>query len=66
MASVARTGARQASAENVANDREMAGKRDRLRALGHEVEWHEYPMEHQVCLEELEAIGAYLRARLGD
>jgi phospholipase/carboxylesterase len=38
--------------------------RDRLVALGHEVEWHEYPMQHQVCLEELAAIGAYLRARL--
>ena len=38
--------------------------RDRLVALGHEVEWHEYPMVHQVCLEELEAIGVFLRARL--
>jgi phospholipase/carboxylesterase len=39
--------------------------RDRLVALGHPVEWHEYPMMHQVCLEELADIGAYLRGRLG-
>jgi phospholipase/carboxylesterase len=38
--------------------------RDRLVTLGHAVEWHEYPMMHQVCLEELEAIGVFLRERL--
>ena len=27
-----------------------------LQALGHEVEWHEYPMEHTVSVEELEAL----------
>ena len=27
--------------------------RDALMALGHPVEWHEYPMEHSVCLEEI-------------
>ena len=34
--------------------------RERLEADGRTVEWHEYPMEHQVCLEEIEAIGAWL------
>ncbi len=35
-----------------------------LEELGHDVEWHDYPMQHQVCLEELRDIGAWLRARL--
>lgn len=28
---------------------------------GYDVEWHEYPMQHSVCLEEVIAIGAWLR-----
>jgi phospholipase/carboxylesterase len=36
--------------------------RDRLVALGYPVQWHEYPMQHSVCLEELQAISAWLRA----
>ncbi len=39
--------------------------RDALRALGYTVDWKEYPIQHQVCLPEIEAIGAWLRARLG-
>jgi phospholipase/carboxylesterase len=35
--------------------------RDQLVELGYPVEWHEYPMPHSVCLEELQAIGAWLR-----
>ena len=35
--------------------------RDRLRELGYEVEWEDYPMQHQVCMEEIERIGAWLR-----
>jgi phospholipase/carboxylesterase len=35
--------------------------RDALRALGYPVQWHEYPMEHSVSPEEIEAIGAWLR-----
>ena len=38
--------------------------RDRLLADGYPVEWSEYPMEHAVCPEEIEAVGAWLRARL--
>ena len=34
--------------------------RDRLVALGHKVEWHEYPMAHEVCAEEIERIGSWL------
>ncbi len=34
-----------------------------LRALGYEVEWHEYPMPHAVCPEEVGHIGAWLSGR---
>jgi phospholipase/carboxylesterase len=32
-----------------------------LEAAGYAVEWHTYRMEHSVCLEEVQAIGAWLR-----
>ena len=35
-----------------------------LRAAGYRVEWKEYPMQHQVCLPEIQDIAAWLRARL--
>jgi phospholipase/carboxylesterase len=38
--------------------------RDVLKAQGYAVEWHEYPMQHEVCAEELAVIGRWLRARL--
>ena len=38
--------------------------RDRLTALGAEVEWHSYPMQHSVCLDEIRDIGHWL-ARFG-
>jgi len=34
--------------------------RDALRGLGHEVEWHDYPMEHSVCIEEVQAMQSWL------
>jgi phospholipase/carboxylesterase len=34
--------------------------RDRLRALGYHVDWHEYPMGHQVCGEEIAAVREWL------
>ncbi|MET0540362.1 MAG: dienelactone hydrolase family protein [Variovorax sp.] len=39
--------------------------RDALQALGYAVEWHAYPMEHSVCLEEIADLGAWLRRVLG-
>ncbi len=39
--------------------------RDALRALDYTVEWKEYPMQHQVCLPEIEVVGAWLQDRLG-
>ena len=36
-----------------------------LQQLGYSVEWHDYPMQHAVCLEEVQAISAYLQNVLG-
>ena len=33
----------------------------KLQQLGYPVEWHEYPMPHSVCLEEVHDIAAWLR-----
>jgi len=38
--------------------------RDLLTGLGHDVEWHEYGMVHQVCLEEVQALGTWFAKRL--
>ena len=32
-----------------------------LEKLGYAVEWHDYPMAHSVCLEEIADLGAFLR-----
>lgn len=34
--------------------------RDRLIKLGYDVDWHQYPMEHSVCAQELVDISAWL------
>jgi len=38
--------------------------RDLLRAAGYAVDWKEYAMQHQVSLEEIQDIAAWLKARL--
>ncbi len=38
-----------------------AGSLTYLSALGYRTEWHEYPMQHSVCPEEIHDIGAWLR-----
>jgi phospholipase/carboxylesterase len=38
--------------------------RDRLLALGYRVEWHEYPMPHSVCAEEITDLSTWLRGVL--
>ncbi|MCF8151547.1 MAG: carboxylesterase [Burkholderiaceae bacterium] len=38
--------------------------RDFLGALGYAIEWHDYPMPHSVCLEEIRDIGGWLRDRI--
>ncbi|MFN7723783.1 MAG: alpha/beta hydrolase [Rubrivivax sp.] len=37
-----------------------AAARDALQALGHTVDWHDYPMEHSVCREEVQHLRAWL------
>jgi len=37
-----------------------AAGRDLLQSLGQPVEWHDYPMEHAVCMEELQALNRWL------
>lgn len=41
-----------------------SSSRDGLRQLGCQVEWRDYPMQHQVCPEEITEIATWLRARL--
>jgi phospholipase/carboxylesterase len=38
--------------------------RDHLAALGYAIDWHEYPMPHSVCAEEIADIGRWLRTVL--
>ena len=42
-----------------------SSSRDLLISQGYAVEWKEYPMQHQVCIEEVRDIAAWLQARLG-
>ncbi len=37
-----------------------AASRDALLALGYPIEWHDYPMEHSVCIEEIADLNAWL------
>jgi len=37
-----------------------AAARDTLQSIGYAVDWHEYPMEHSVCIEEVQALNAWL------
>ena len=39
--------------------------RDHLLELGYHVEWHEYPMEHSLCPQEIDDIARWLNGRLG-
>ncbi|MDE2349851.1 MAG: alpha/beta fold hydrolase [Gammaproteobacteria bacterium] len=52
-------------ADNVLHPALGTESRDFLRSLGYRVEWHEYPMAHSVCAEELDAIRAFLLRVLG-
>jgi phospholipase/carboxylesterase len=39
--------------------------RDALRSLDVLVDWHQYPMGHEVCMEEIAGISRWLGLRLG-
>ena len=43
-----------------------SASRDALEALGYTVEWHEYPMAHSVCMEEIADLNGWLLAALSD
>ena len=40
--------------------------REFLKQRGYKLEWHEYPMPHAICLEEIELIGGWLKARMAE
>lgn len=48
------------SQDNVVLVGRGSASRDALRALGYDVEWHEYPMAHSVCMEEIADLNAWL------
>jgi phospholipase/carboxylesterase len=35
--------------------------RDILKELGYTIEWHDYPMQHSLCFEEVQDISAWLK-----
>jgi phospholipase/carboxylesterase len=39
--------------------------RDQLQQMGYAVDWHAYPMEHQVCAEEIRDVSVWLEKVLG-
>ena len=39
--------------------------REALQAAGYAVEWHDYPMQHSVCVEEIGDISRWLSRVLG-
>jgi phospholipase/carboxylesterase len=40
---------------------QAATSRENLKRLGYDVRWQDYPMGHQVCLEEIEQIGHFFQ-----
>jgi len=48
------------SQDNVVPADRGSASRDALRAQGYDVEWHEYPMAHSVCMEEIADLNAWL------
>ena len=48
------------SADQVIPIARATASRDALKALGHPVEWHEYPMPHSVCAEEIADLNRWL------
>jgi phospholipase/carboxylesterase len=46
--------------DNVVVPERAAASHDALRALGYSVDWHEYPMAHSVCMEEIADLSQWL------
>ena len=47
--------------DNVVPFNRAEASRDLLVSLGYQVEWHEYAMQHTLCLEEVQHISAWLK-----
>lgn len=48
-------------ADNVVNISRAKASEQKLTELGYSVEWHEYPMDHSLCMPELIDMGNWLR-----
>lgn len=46
--------------DNVVVAERGRASRDMLKGLGYHVDWHEYPMAHSVCMEEIQDLNAWL------
>ncbi|MBA3477636.1 MAG: dienelactone hydrolase family protein [Lautropia sp.] len=53
------------SADQVIPIGRATASRDALKAMGHDVEWHEYPMPHSVCGQEVADLNRWLLRILG-
>jgi phospholipase/carboxylesterase len=51
--------------DNVVPFNRAEASRDLLQSLGYRIEWHEYAMQHTLCLEEVQHISAWLQKVLG-
>ena len=51
--------------DNVVPFNRAEASRDLLQSLGYQLEWHEYAMQHTLCLEEVQHISAWLKKVLG-
>jgi phospholipase/carboxylesterase len=47
--------------DNVVPFNRAEASRDLLQSLGYRIEWHEYAMQHTLCLEEVQHISAWLK-----
>ncbi len=52
------------SADDVVSLELGRAARDLLLQRAYSLEWHQYPMPHSVCLDEIKTIGAWLNARM--
>lgn len=53
------------SADSVVVIGRAQASREQLQALGYAIEWHDYPIEHSVCLEEIRDLSGWLLQVLG-
>jgi phospholipase/carboxylesterase len=51
--------------DNVVPFARAQASHETLVALGYQVEWHEYAMQHSVCLEEVQQLSAFFQKVLG-